>query len=194
MVDIESKNTSSKMAVPTDENWQDSLNNLERELAAYRKATSSGATEDELASAAARVTNAVQLAQAGRPSDLTKDLPPVYQSAPSNTSSEATPAVKPKTSNKLKRNANPDPPQSNLESTQNISSDTSSVKSDNPAKQIGRGLLIVVATPVAVAGMGLYAVGMMVEGTAMVLKGMGSVGKKPFQKMIRGASKGKKRS
>ncbi|KAF8193738.1 hypothetical protein BJ912DRAFT_960306 [Pholiota molesta] len=193
MVDIESKNTSSKMAVPTNENWQDSLNNLERELAAYRKAASSGATEEELASVAARVTNAVQLA--GRPSsDLTKDLPPVYQSAPSNTSSEATPAVKPKTSNKLKRNANPDPPQSNLESTQNISSDTSSVKSDNPAKQIGRGLLIVVATPVAVAGMGLYAVGMMVEGTAMVLKGMGSVGKKPFQNMIRGASKGKKRS
>lgn len=187
------------MAVPADENWQDSLNNLERELAAYRKATSNGATAEELASAAARVTTAVQLAQAGRPSDLTKDLPPVYQSPqPFNTlpvnQPEATPTVKAKNSKKLKRNANPDPPQSNLERTQNIASDASSVKSDNPAKQIGRGLLMIVVTPIAIAGMGLYAAGTIVEGSAMVLKGMGSVGRKPLENVIRGASKGRKRS
>ncbi|PPQ95814.1 hypothetical protein CVT26_015923 [Gymnopilus dilepis] len=51
---------------------------------------------------------------------------------------------------------------------------------ENPFKQMGRGFLTILTTPVALVGAGLYGVGLMVEGTAVMLKGMGSLGLRVF--------------
>ncbi|KAF8910611.1 hypothetical protein CPB84DRAFT_1635768, partial [Gymnopilus junonius] len=44
---------------------------------------------------------------------------------------------------------------------------------DNALKDIGKGLLMIIATPFVLAGLGLYAAGTIVGGVASVLKGIG---------------------
>ena len=48
----------------------------------------------------------------------------------------------------------------------------------NIFRDIGRGVLIVFTAPLAFAGMGLYISGLVIEGIAMVLKGVGLLGAK----------------
>jgi len=43
-----------------------------------------------------------------------------------------------------------------------------------------RGLLILVTTPIAFAGMGIYACGLIIEGVALMMKGVGSLGGRVF--------------
>lgn len=72
-------------------------------------------------------------------------------------------------------------------------STASSEGRQNPLIQVGRGVLLILATPLAMAGMGVYAAGMMLEGGAMILKGVGSVGRLPLAK-VRETLKGKKKA
>lgn len=51
---------------------------------------------------------------------------------------------------------------------------------ENPFKQMSRGFLTILTTPIALVGAGLYGVGLMVEGSAAILKGMGSLGTRIF--------------
>ncbi|KJA15463.1 hypothetical protein HYPSUDRAFT_48395 [Hypholoma sublateritium FD-334 SS-4] len=71
-------------------------------------------------------------------------------------------------------------------------STASSEGRQNPLIQVGRGVLMILATPLAIAGMGVYAAGMMLEGGAMILKGVGSVGRLPLAS-VRTSLKGKKK-
>jgi len=51
---------------------------------------------------------------------------------------------------------------------------------ESPGRQITRGLLTILTTPIAFVGMGIYAIGILVEGTGTMLKGAGSLGRKAF--------------
>ncbi|PPQ68440.1 hypothetical protein CVT25_007833 [Psilocybe cyanescens] len=51
---------------------------------------------------------------------------------------------------------------------------------DTPLKQVGRGVLTIILTPIAFAGMGIYAVGLIVEGSGTMLKGIGSIGRRAY--------------
>uniref|UniRef100_A0A8H7XU16 Uncharacterized protein n=1 Tax=Psilocybe cubensis TaxID=181762 RepID=A0A8H7XU16_PSICU len=51
---------------------------------------------------------------------------------------------------------------------------------ETPLRQIGRGLLTIVVTPIAFAGMGIYAIGLIIEGTGTTLKGIGSIGRRAY--------------
>ena len=72
-------------------------------------------------------------------------------------------------------------------------STASSEERNNPFVQVGRGFLLILATPLAIAGMGIYAGGMILEGGAMILKGVGSVGRLPLAS-VRATLKGKKKT
>ena len=72
-------------------------------------------------------------------------------------------------------------------------SDASSTRRDSAVKDVGRGLMMVLSAPVAVAGVGIYACGSILEGTGMILKGAGSIGRKPMDSM-RATLMGKKSS
>ncbi|KAF8970973.1 hypothetical protein BDZ97DRAFT_1789528 [Flammula alnicola] len=52
---------------------------------------------------------------------------------------------------------------------------------------IVRGFFILLTTPIAFAGMGLYACGMIIEGIAMIMKGVGSFGGKLLMRRRRGS-------
>ncbi|KAF9476293.1 hypothetical protein BDN70DRAFT_882610 [Pholiota conissans] len=179
-------------------NWQDALNKLERELAAYRHAMSNGATEEEIAAASAQVAAAMRQAQVAPalPEKDAKDLPPLYQSPPiqlpnlPSQQPQPAPPIAPSPStirpNKLRRDRDAPQPILDLDGTE-----TSSTKV-NPAKQMGRGLLIILVTPVAAAGMCIYAGGLVVEGISLMLKGLGSAGKKPLEHTLKGMKKGRR--
>ena len=53
-------------------------------------------------------------------------------------------------------------------------------------RDIGRGFLIMFTAPLAFGGMGLYVCGLIVEGIAMVLKGIGLLGAKLLMRRHRG--------
>ncbi len=72
-------------------------------------------------------------------------------------------------------------------------STASSEERNNPFVQVGRGFLLILATPLAIAGMGIYAGGMILEGGAMILKDVGSVGRLPLAS-VRATLKGKKKT
>ncbi|KIM37443.1 hypothetical protein M413DRAFT_448497 [Hebeloma cylindrosporum] len=53
-------------------------------------------------------------------------------------------------------------------------------------RDIGRGFLLMFMAPLALAGMGLYVCGLVIEGIAMVLKGIGLLGAKLLMRRHRG--------
>ncbi|KAF8161655.1 hypothetical protein B0H34DRAFT_388715 [Crassisporium funariophilum] len=53
-------------------------------------------------------------------------------------------------------------------------------KRDSALREMGRGALILLATPFALAGAFIYGIGMMCSGVGSVLKGVGSLGKYAF--------------
>ena len=71
-----------------------------------------------------------------------------------------------------------------------VASDSDKDKDKEPLKQIGRGFLMILSTPLAVAGMGLCAAGTALEGVSLLLKGMGAVGKIPLEKVREAAEPG----
>ncbi|KAF8970974.1 hypothetical protein BDZ97DRAFT_1914424 [Flammula alnicola] len=158
-----------------DEQWSDSLDVLERELAAYRELIARGAPQNEINDAAARVASALRFARTEPQSDV----------MPTNVVGPPPAPEKPK---KLKRGSKwgskmdadlyaafPDSHEDNVR--------------ENPAKQMGRGLLLILGTPLAVAGMGVYACGLIAEGTGTILKGIGSLGKLPLSTAVRAKPK-----
>lgn len=57
-----------------------------------------------------------------------------------------------------------------------------SIEGDEEAamKQIGRGMLTVITTPIALVGIAIYGTGLVIEGTGNILKGFGSLGRHAF--------------
>ncbi|KJA15464.1 hypothetical protein HYPSUDRAFT_220027 [Hypholoma sublateritium FD-334 SS-4] len=171
--------------------WNDSLHNLERELELYRSATAPGATQEEIDLAAERLATAARSIRSSPAQDL-QDVPPSYQ----------TPVIPADTTQIPQTGGNTAPYTQQYSSggdgseMRGRTADKHSIQNigrDSAMKDVSRGFMLVLTAPVALAGMSVYACGTILEGTAMILKGAGSISRKPMDN-ARAALTGRKPS
>ncbi len=195
MIDTNSLPVSaSDVASRPNKQWNDSLRNLERELEIYRSATAPGATQEEIDLAAERLAAAAASIRSSPQAQDTQDVPPSYQTpATPVRTAQAPQPVENAASLAPTYSSGNDSDSETRQRTSAKQSDASSIRRDSAVKDVGRGVMMVLTAPVALAGMGVYACGTILEGTGMILKGAGSIGRKPMDS-VRATLTGKKSS